>query len=192
VVPTFLHGILGVHNLALVGGASVLIFVIAAISQAVSAGLPSRRSVSAGLPLLTVCLATLESALFAEALWLFVVATVAGGVAVGFIFRGGLSELNRLADPGRRAIVVATFFVAADPGLGLSAVLGLVSLAAGAVDASAYASGLVAAIVVAAAIVVLRTFGTISAPKPPSTPSDGWCCPEEPATVDAASRPARG
>ena len=37
-VPTFLHGILGVHNLALVGGASFLIFVIAAISQAVSAG----------------------------------------------------------------------------------------------------------------------------------------------------------
>src|ERR1700755_336125 len=117
VVPTFLHGILGVHNLALVGGASFLIFVIAAISQAVSAGLPSRRSVGAGLPLLLVCLATLESALFAKALWLFLVATVVGGVAVGFIFRGGLSELNRLADPGHRAAVVATFFVAAYLGL---------------------------------------------------------------------------
>jgi MFS family permease len=193
VVPTFLHGILGVHNLALVGGASFLIFVIAATSQAVSAGLPSRRSVSAGLPLLLVCLATLESALFAEALWLFLVATVVGGVAVGFIFRGGLSELNRLADPGRRAAVVATFFAAAYLGLGLPAVLvGLISLAAGAVDASAYVSGLVAAIVVAASIVVLRTFGTISAPKPPSTPSDSWCCPEEPATAGTASRPARG
>src|SRR5689334_1604706 len=193
VLPTCLHGILGVHNLALVGGASFLIFVIAAISQAVSAGLPSRRSVSAGLPLLLVCLATLESALFAEALWLFLVTTVVGGVAVGFIFRGGLSELNRLADPGRRAAVVATFFAAAYLGLGLPAVLvGLISLAAGAVDASAYVSGLVAAIVVAASIVVLRTFGTISAPKPPSTPSDGWCCPEEPATAGTASRPARG
>ena len=148
---------------------------------------------SAGLPLLLVCLATLESALFAEALWLFLVATVVGGVAVGFIFRGGLSELNRLADPGRRAAVVATFFVAAYLGLGLPAVLvGLISLAAGAVDASAYVSGLVAAVVVAAFIVVLRTFGTISAPKPPSTPSDGWCCPEEPATAGTASRPARG
>jgi hypothetical protein len=167
--------------------------VIAAISQAVSAGLPSRRSVSAGLPLLLVCLATLESALFAEALWLFLVATVVGGVAVGFIFRGGLSELNRLADPGRRAAVVATFFVAAYLGLGLPAVLvGLISLAVGAVDASAYVSGLVAAIVVAAFIVVLRTFGTVSAPEPPSTPSDGWCCPEEPVTAGTASRPARG
>jgi len=78
-------------------------------------------------------------------------------------------------------------------GIGLPAVLvGLISLAAGAVDASAYVSGLIAAIVVAASIVVLRTFGTISAPEPPSTPSDGWCCPQEPATAGTASRPARG
>ena len=70
--------------------------------------------------------------------------------------------------------------------------VGLTSLAAGAVDASAYVSGLVAAIVVAASIVVLRTFGTISAPKPPCTPSDSWCCREEPATAGTASRPARG
>ena len=39
-VPTFLHGVLGVHNLALIGGGSFLIFVTAAISQAVSARLP--------------------------------------------------------------------------------------------------------------------------------------------------------
>ena len=190
-VPTFLHGILGVHNLALVGGASFLIFVTAAVSQAVSAGLPSRRSVSAGLPLLLVCLAALESALFAEALWLFLVATVVGGVAVGFIFRGGLSELNRLAEPRRRAAVVSTFFVAAYLGLGLPAVLtGLISLPVGAVDASAYVSGLVAAIVVVAFVVVLRTFGAVPAPKPPCTPSDSWCYPEEPATATAAARRA--
>src|SRR5580693_1698662 len=102
-VPTFLHGVLGVHNLALIGGASFLIFVTAAISQAVSARLPARRSVSAGVPLLLMCLATLEAALFAKALWLFLIGTIAGGIAVGFIFRGGLSELNRLAEPRHRA-----------------------------------------------------------------------------------------
>jgi cell division protein FtsW (lipid II flippase) len=53
-VRTFLHGVLGVHNLALVGGAPFLIFITAAISQAVSAGLPARRSVSTGVPLLLV------------------------------------------------------------------------------------------------------------------------------------------
>jgi MFS family permease len=36
-VPTFLHGILAVRNLALIGAASFLIFIIAAITQAVSA-----------------------------------------------------------------------------------------------------------------------------------------------------------
>jgi hypothetical protein len=77
-VPTFLHGVLGVHNLALVGGASFLIFVTAAISQAVSARLPARRSVSAGVPLLLVCLGTVEAALFTKALWLFLVGTIAG------------------------------------------------------------------------------------------------------------------
>jgi predicted MFS family arabinose efflux permease len=117
-VPTFLYGILGVHNLALIGVASFLIFVTAAVSQAVSARMASRRSLEAGLPLLLVTLAALESALFAKALWLFVVGTLAGGVAVGFIFRGGLSELNRLAQPQHRAAVVSTFFVAAYVGLG--------------------------------------------------------------------------
>ena len=185
-VPTFLHGILGVHNLALVGGASFLIFIIAAVSQAVSARLPSRRSVSAGLPLLLACLALVESALFAKALWLFLAGTVVGGVAAGFIFRGGLSELNRLAEPERRAAVVSTFFVAAYAGLGLPAVLiGLIALPVGAVDASAYVAGLVAAMVVAAFVVVRRTFGTAPASKPACTPSDSWCSPQEPATEGA-------
>jgi MFS family permease len=195
-VPTFLHGILGVHNLALIGGASFLIFIIAAISQAVSAQLSSRRSLSVGLPLLLVCLGLLESALFTKALWLLLVGTVAGGVAAGFIFRGGLSELNRLAEPQRRAAVISTFFVAAYVGLGVPAVLtGLISVPVGTVDASAYVSGLVAAIVVTAFFVGLRAFGATLAPSPPSTPSDSWCCPEEPAAAGAgqpAGEPAGG
>ena len=175
-VPTFLNGILGVHNRAVIGGASFLIFVIAAISQAVSARLPSRNSVSTGLPLLLVCLAALETALFTKALWLFLAGTVLGGVAVGFIFRGGLSELNRLAEPRHRAAVISTFFVAAYLGLGVPAVLaGLISLAVGPVDASAYVSGLAAAAVVVAFVVVVRTFGAAPAPEPPSMPSDSWC-----------------
>jgi MFS family permease len=178
-VPTFLDVILGVHNFVLVGGASFLIFVIAAFSQAVSAALPSRRSVSAGLPLLLVCLAGLESSLFTGERWLFVAATVAGGIAVGFIFRGGLSELNRLALPRHRAAVVSAFFVAAYLGLGLPVVLaGLISQEVGPIDASAYVSAPAAAAVVVAFVVVLRTFGTTAAPTTPCTPSDSWCIPE--------------
>jgi MFS family permease len=183
-VPTFMDGILGVHNFALIGAASFLIFTTAAISQAFSAGLPARRSLGVGLPLLLVCLAALEAALFAKALWLFIVGTVVGGIAVGLIFRGGLSELNRLAEPRNRAATVSTFFVAAYLGLGLPAVLtGVISQVTGTVDASVYTSGLAAAFVVAAIVVVLHTFGTAAAPKPSSTPSDTWCCPEEPVNV---------
>ncbi|HLX49417.1 MAG TPA: MFS transporter [Streptosporangiaceae bacterium] len=171
-VPTFLHGILGVRNLALIGAASFLIFITAAISQAVSAGLPSRRSVSAGLPLLLAALAALESALFARALWLFLAGTIIGGIAVGLVFRSGLSELNRLAQPRHRAAVVSTFFAAAYLGLGLPAVLtGLISQPAGTVDASAYTSALVAAIVLAAFAVVRRSYGTAPAPRPPARPA---------------------
>ena len=116
-VPTFLNGILGVRNLALIGATSFLIFITAAVSQAVSAKLPARRSVSAGLPLLLVCLAALEAALFAKALWLFLAGTVVGGVAVGAIFLGSLATANRLAPPGQRGQVISAFFVACYTGL---------------------------------------------------------------------------
>ena len=49
------------------------------------------------------------------------------------------------------------------------------TLAVGPVDASAYVSGLAAAAVVVAFVVVLRTFGAAPAPEPPSAPSDSWC-----------------
>jgi MFS family permease len=163
-VPTFVHSILGIHNLALVGGGSFLIFVIAAVSQAVSSRLAARRSVSAGLPLLLVCLAGLELAVFTGWLWAFVVSAVVGGVAVGFIFRGGLSELNRLADERRRAAVVSTFFAVAYLGLGITPVLaGLISVPVGGVDASAIVAGLAAAVVLVGFVVVLRAFGAAAA-----------------------------
>jgi MFS family permease len=185
-VPTFMHGILGVHNLALVGGASFLAFMVAAISQAVSARLPARRSLELGLPLLLVCLAALESALFAKALWLFLVGTVVGGIAVGLIFRGGLSEINRLAEPRNRAATVSTFFVAAYVGLGLPAVLtGIISQLTGTVDASVYTAALSAAFVIAAVVVVFRSFGTAAAPETSGTLSDSWCVPEEPVGLRA-------
>ena len=55
---------------------------------------------------------------------------------------------------------MSTFFAAAYLGLGLPPVLtGLISEAAGTVDASAWTSGITALIVLAAIVVVLRTFG---------------------------------
>jgi MFS family permease len=158
-VPVFLRGTLGVHNLALIGAAVFLIFITSAVSQAASERLPARTSLTTGLPLLVACLAALESALYATALWLFLAGTIVGGVAAGLIFRGGLSELNRLAEPGHRAAVVSTFFAAAYLGLGLPPLLtGLLGRFVTAVDASACTSALIAVLVLVAFGVVLRTF----------------------------------
>jgi hypothetical protein len=53
--------------------------------------------------------AALEGSLFARALWLFLAGTVVSGIAVGLVFRGGLSEISRLAEPGRRAEAMSAF-----------------------------------------------------------------------------------
>jgi hypothetical protein len=79
---------------------------------------------------------------------------------------------------------VSTFFAAAYLGLGLPPVLtGLISQATGTVDASAWTSGITGLIVAAAIVVVLRAFGAPRSALPPSTPSDSWCCPAEPADL---------
>ncbi len=187
-VPTFLHSLLGLTNLGLIGGGSFLIFVCAAVSQAFSAHLAARLSVSVGVPILLVCLSTLEAALFTKQLSLFVIAAVSGGVAVGLIFRGGISEINRVAESRHRAAVISTFFAVAYVGLGLPAVLaGLLSVPLGPVDASLVVSCLAAVMVVAAFIVVKRVFGLESADAQPREPCEAWCCPEDSDLARAAS-----
>ena len=91
---------------------------------------------------------------------------------VGLIFRGGLSEIDRLAEPTRRAAVVSTFFAAAYLGLGLPPVLtGLVSQLAGTVDASAWTSAIMGLILAAAIVIVVRAFGTAHGTIPPGRPA---------------------
>jgi MFS family permease len=178
-VPTFLRGVLGISNLAAIGATAFLVFAIAAISQAVSARLASRRSVTVGLPLLLAALAALETSLFIKAEWLFYAATVATGIAVGMIFRGGLTEINRQADPAHRAQAVSTYFAAAYLGLGLPVVLiGLIAVAVGSVDASAWVAGLIVVIIVTATVVVIRTFGRATQVTPRSAHGDSWCNPQ--------------
>ena len=177
-MPTFVREVLGVSNLGVIGATAFLIFVIAAISQAASARLASRWSMSIGLALLLAGLAALEGSLFARVVWLFLAATVVSGVAIGLIFRSGLSEINRRAEPAHRAEAVSIFFAAAYLGLGLPVVLiGVLALAVDLVDASAWVAGLVAAAILAAALVVTRTFGKAAEATPGPAHSDSWCNP---------------
>jgi MFS family permease len=187
-VPTFLRGVLGISNLAAIGATGFLVFAIAAISQAASARLASRASVTVGLPLLVAALAALETSLFIKAEWLFYLATVATGIAVGMIFRGGLTEINRQADPAHRAQAVSTYFAAAYVGIGLPVVLiGLIGVAVGSVDASAWVAGLIVAIIVTAAVVVIRAFGKTAQVTARPVHGDSWCNPQ----LGSESQPSR-
>ncbi len=131
---------------------------------------------TAGLPLLFVGLACLEISLFTDTEWPFYAATVASGIAVGLIVRGGLSEIKRQFDPAHRAEVVSTFFAIAYVGLGLPVVLiGAIAQAVGSVDASTWVAGLNAAAILIAAVVVFRAFGKTVEPAPSTVCPDSWC-----------------
>lgn len=186
--PTFLTDGFGVRNLAVVGAVSFLIFAAGAIGQAVSARLPSRRSAAMGLVLLLLGLAALDSALVMKVLWLFLLATVASGVAIGFIFRGGLAELNRLVSADRRAAVVSAFFLAAYLGMSVPVVvIGVGSEVTSTVTATLLVSALLAVVIVVALGVVLWTFGARTRPVRPCVPSDGRVFPAD----DSGTEPER-
>jgi MFS family permease len=185
-VPSFLRGILDVSNLAVIGAVSFFMFATAAISQALSARLPSRRSVSLGLPVLLAGLAALEGSLFARALWLFLAGTFVSGIAVGLVFRGGLSEIGRLAEPARRAQVMSAFFAAAYLGLGLPVILiGLISQLIGTVDASAWVAGLLVIVILTATVIVVRVFGQTAPASPAADDDHPASAPPRPAAKGA-------
>ena len=100
------------------------------------------------------------------------------------MFRGGLSEISRLAEPGRRAEAMSAFFGAAYLGLGLPVVLiGLLTELISTVAASAWVAGRLAVLIVAVSVIVARArlaflahTGPATAPHTPSGPSQeaGW------------------
>ena len=75
------------------------------------------------------------------------------------MFRGGLSEIGRLAQREHRAQAISALFVAAYLGLALPVVLiGIISQLIRTLDASAYVAGLLVVMIAAATVVVGRAF----------------------------------
>jgi MFS family permease len=66
---------------------------------------------------LVLTVTMLVAALAESAMPLFLVGTVAGGVASGAIFLGSVATANRLAPAGRRGQALSAFFVACYAGL---------------------------------------------------------------------------
>jgi MFS family permease len=93
------------------------VFALGAATQVAVFRFNSRRVVLAGLGLFLVALVLVVVGIGQAALGLFLAGTCISGVALGAVFLGSLTTVNRLAPPQRRAQVVSTFFVAAYLGL---------------------------------------------------------------------------
>ena len=138
-VPSFLAGSLHEHNHAIAGAISAGIFLTAVVSQLALHNLSPRTALTFGLLLLLVSLALIELALWDGHLSVFLAGTLAGGLAAGLSFMGGIATVNILAEPKHRAQAVAAFFSCAFAGLTIPSVaVGLSSESIGTKDATLY------------------------------------------------------
>jgi MFS family permease len=121
-VPGFVAGQLHQGSHAVQGAVVFLIFAVGAVTQVALSRLRGPRVVLGGLGLFLAALALIVAALAESGIALFLVGTVAGGVAVGAIFMGSLGTANRLAPAERRGQAISAFFVACYAGLSLPVV----------------------------------------------------------------------
>jgi len=150
-VPSFLAGSLHEHNHAIAGAIAASIFLIAALAQLLLHTLTPRTALSIGMVMLLVSLALIELALWDGSLAVFLAGTLAGGIAVGLTFMGGLATVNLIAEPEHRAQVVAAFLSCAFAGLTIPAVsVGIASQSIGTKDATLYCAVVIGALAVVA------------------------------------------
>ena len=114
-VPSFLREQLHVHNVAAVGAQVGLLFLVALVAQVavperwISGRWPAPAFLMAGV-------VVFETGLWARSLPTFAAGTLLAGTGIGLVFRGGVGVAQRLADPLRRADLLATYFLAAYTG----------------------------------------------------------------------------
>lgn len=131
-VPSFLAESLHQHSHAFAGAVSGSVFVIAVISQLLFQALTPRGAMTAGVSMLIASLGLIEFSLWTGSLVVFLAGTLAGGVAAGLTFMGGIATVNLVAQPEHRAQVVGAFLACAFTGLIIPSVsVGLASQAIG-------------------------------------------------------------
>ncbi|MBJ2122413.1 MFS transporter [Arthrobacter sp. MSA 4-2] len=117
--PRFISQTLDVHNLAIAGLATFILFEIGVIAQLVFRGKDPRWSILRGLPLLIAALALVLTGFLTGNLGVFGLGTVIGGFGAGLTFMGGLGQLARAVPHESHAKSVAAYFIAAQSGLAI-------------------------------------------------------------------------
>ena len=114
-VPAFLQNDLHVTNHAAIGGEVALFFAAALVTQVTARDRMLSSTVLAPLTLAAGVVA-FQTGLLSRSLGVFVAGTVVAGAAFGLILRRGVGVTHELADPSRRADLLATFFLFAYAG----------------------------------------------------------------------------
>jgi MFS family permease len=157
VVPSFLETGLHERNHAVAGAIVCTIFYVATATQLLLFRLTPNQALAAGLPLLLVGLALIELGLWNGSLPVFIAGTVTGGAAVGLTFMGSLAVVNRVAEPERRAQILAAYFVANYAGIALPSIaVGEAVASLGADDATLYCAIAVAVLALTVLSVIRR------------------------------------
>jgi hypothetical protein len=140
---------LGITDVALVSAIVSVIF-FAALAVQLAPG-PRWLSATATAPaLLIVGVAAFEVGLLVNQLSLFLAGTIIAGAGIGLTFGRGIATTQRLADPRRRADLVATYFLAAYLGTTVPTVaLGVLDQSLGIDTSTIILAGLVVAVVTA-------------------------------------------
>jgi MFS family permease len=150
-VPSFLAGSLHEHNHAIAGAISAAIFLIAVIAQLLLHRFTPRTALTVGMLMLLVSLGLIELALWDGSLAAFLAGTIAGGLAAGLAFMGGIATVNLIAEPQHRAQVVAAFLSCAFAGLTIPSVsVGLASQSLGTKHATLYCAIVIGTLAVTA------------------------------------------
>lgn len=97
-------------------------FAASAVAQTALERLSHTRLLAAGAVLFPMGLALITLSLYRPSLWLLLVAAGLAGGGAGALFKGGVSETVRSAEPASRAGVLANFFVIAYLGMGLPSI----------------------------------------------------------------------
>jgi predicted MFS family arabinose efflux permease len=122
--PTFVAGTLHHSSRALAGVVAMLVFGAAALAQARTGRARPDSQLAGGLLVMAVGLIPVTAGIWFADLAPFLLGGVIAGAGVGVLFKGAVSTVAAVADPGRRGETLAGLFLAAYLGLAVP-ILGL-------------------------------------------------------------------
>ncbi|RJS93592.1 MFS transporter [Salinisphaera sp. Q1T1-3] len=133
--PSFVRELLGIQNLAVVGGVVITLFIASAMGQALLRFVPERHRLTGGCVVLALGVALVGASIGFASLGLMLLGATVSGLGQGITLRAGLGEVVAQAPARRKGEITSTYFVViyvaiSLPVVGLEALSMLIGLTA--------------------------------------------------------------